>query len=111
MSDKHKSGKKLELYIAGVLSELDSDARPTKGSGARNEIADVLNKYFYIEAKHRGTENITVKRSVWKKLNSQMPIGSLKVPTYWIENKHKERWVVLDIKDFIRLVVQAYEND
>jgi len=102
------SGKKLENYIAGVLCELDKYSRPTKGSGAHKEIADILNEFFYIEAKHRGTENITIKRKVWKKLLASLPIGTLKIPVYWLENMHEEKFVVMGAKDFIRLVLLAY---
>ena len=97
-------GRKLEAFISDYLKEIDKTAKPTKNSGASTQIADVLNKYFYIEAKKRNTENITIKHKVWNKLLGEMPVGSLKIPLYINQNIHNETLVTLDIKDFISLL-------
>lgn len=101
-------GNKLEKFIADYLKEIDSTAKPTKNSGASTQIADVLNRYFYIEAKKRNTDNITIKHRVWEKLCSEIPLQSLKIPLYISQNKHNDTLVTMDIKDFIRIVKETY---
>ena len=101
-------GRKLEDYVADYLKELDPKARPTKGSGSQNEIADVLNKYFYIECKYRETDSITVKKDVWEKLCNEIKVGSLKTPAYILENKDHMKWVMLEFKDFMSLIRRVY---
>lgn len=104
-------GKKLEKFVATLLEDIDSKCRPTKASGASTEISDVLSKYFYIECKKRDTADITVKSKVWRKLCSEIPIGSQKVPLYILQNKENETFVVLDIKDFVRMITQIYKGE
>ena len=104
-------GKKLEKFIADYLKAIDSTARPTKNSGASTQIADVLNKYFFIEAKKRNTENITIKSKVWRKLCNEIPVGSLKIPLYINQNIHNETFVTLDLKDFIQIVKEIYGKE
>jgi hypothetical protein len=106
----HKIGRKLENFICEYLKEIDVSAKPTKASGASTQIADILNSYFYIEAKKRNTDNITIKEKVWSKLCSEIPQQSLKTPLYIIQNKHNTTLVSLDLKDFIRLI-KPYFNE
>lgn len=101
-------GHKLERFIADYLKEIDSTAKPTKNSGASTQIADILNKYFFIEAKKRNTENITIKAKVWDKLCNEIPVGSLKIPLYINQNVHNETLVTLDLKDFVSLLKEIY---
>jgi Holliday junction resolvase len=102
-------GRKLESFVADYLKEIDSTARPTKNSGASNQIADILNLYFYIECKKRNTENITIKSKTWRKLCNEIPVGSTKIPLYINSNVHNETFVSLDIKDFINILKQIYK--
>lgn len=101
-------GNKLEKFISDYLKEIDNTAKPTKNSGASTQIADILCKYFYIEAKKRNTENIIIKHKTWNKLQSDIPVGSLKIPLYINQNMHNETLVTLNIKDFVRLLKEIY---
>lgn len=103
-----KVGKKLESFISGMFECVDPKSRPTVGSGSKLEIGDVVSKYFYVEAKVRNTKDITLKKKVWDKLCSEIPIGSQKIPLYILENISKDRFVVLDIKDFTRMIGELY---
>ena len=102
MNSKEK-GIQLEKFVSGLFKDIDKKARPTKASGACNEVGDVLNSLFYIEAKFRNTKNITLQTKVWQKLCADVPFHSLKMPLYILQNKNKETWAVLDIKDLIKL--------
>jgi hypothetical protein len=101
-------GRKLESFISDYLKEIDSTAKPTKNSGASTQIADILNKYFFIEAKKRNTDNIIIKHKIWNKLQGEIPVGSLKIPLYINQNIHNETLVTLDIKDFIQILKETY---
>ncbi len=103
-----KVGKKLETYVSAMLEAVDPRSRPTVGSGSKTEISDIVNKYFYIECKKRNTKDITLKKQVWDKLCSEIPVGSLKTPLYILENLSQDRFVVLDIKDFVRMIGELY---
>ena len=110
----HKIGKKLEKFVSDYLKVVDNKAKPTKASGASTQIGDILNKYFFVECKKRYTENITVKSKVWQKLCSEIPLESLKIPLYVLQNAKNETFAVLDLKDFIELIkvyYQKYEED
>jgi hypothetical protein len=106
----HKIGRKLENFICEYLKEIDSLAKPTKASGASTQIADILNKHFYVEAKKRNTENITIKHKVWHKLCSEIPLGTLKTPLYITQNLHNDTLVSLELKDFVRLIKPYFQN-
>lgn len=101
-------GHKLERFIADYLKVIDSTAKPTKNSGASTQIADILNKYFFIEAKKRNTQNVTIKSKTWRKLCNEIPVGSLKIPLYINQNMDNETFVTLDLKDFIQLVKEKH---
>lgn len=104
----HKIGRKLENFITEYLKEIDTKAKPTKGSGNSTQIADILNQHFFIEAKKRNTKNITIKKSVWDKLCGEIPIGSLKTPLYINQNESEDTLVTLELKDFIRLIIPYF---
>lgn len=103
-----ETGKKLENYVSAILNEIDPKSRPTIGSGSKKEISDIVNEYFYVECKKRNTKDITLKKKVWDKLCAEIPIGSQKIPLYILENESKDRFVVLDIKDFARMIGELY---
>ena len=109
--NSREKGHKLEKYVAALLQEVDSRCRPTRGSGAGNEISDIVSKYFYVECKKRDTKDITVKKDVWDKLCSEIPIGSIKTPIYILENQAEDKFVLMDIKDFIRMVKELYATE
>ena len=98
----------LELYVADKLKKIDKYARPTKASGASTEIGDILNKFFFIECKMRNTKSVTIRRDVWYKLLSELPMKTKKIPLYALENKHKDRFMALDLDDFFRMVYTIY---
>lgn len=103
-----KIGKKLESYVAECMKVIDPKSRPTIGSGSKSEISDIVNQFFYVECKKRNTRDITLKKQVWDKLCSEIPTGSLKVPLYVLENESGDKYAVLDLKDFIRMVAELY---
>jgi hypothetical protein len=101
-----KIGRELEDYIACLLEDIDPKSRPTIGSGSGKEISDILNKKFYVECKKRNTKSITIQPKVWNKLCSEVPVGSLKIPIYVLENVDSQKWIVMDIKDFITIITE-----
>jgi len=110
MMNSREKGKKLEKFVATLLEDIDSKCRPTKASGASNEISDILSKYFFIECKKRNTANITVNSKTWQKLCSDIPMGSQKIPLYILQNKENETFVVLGINDFINILKEKNEK-
>ena len=109
MKSKREIGKELEILVADRLSEVLNDItiKPTKASGASTQLGDILNKDFIIECKKRNTKNITINENVWDKLLAELPIDSLRIPLYILENKNKKRWVVLDFNDFCTLIKEG----
>lgn len=106
MSQKNNS---LEVYIANKLKKLDKYARPTRGSGAAREVEDAYNKLFVIEAKQKHTkENIVLDYKIWKKLVGNVPIGSLRIPFYVTENKHMDKFAIVDLDTFFQILYKAY---
>jgi hypothetical protein len=102
----------LEVYIAEKLKRLDKWARPTRGSGASNEVEDTYNKFFVIEAKQKLTkENIILERKIWKKLINNVPIGSNRVPFYVMENKQNEKFAIIDLDTFFEILYKAYQEE
>lgn len=99
-----KVGKKLENYVLEILQKTDSTAKLTNNSGAVSNNGDIQHKDFVCECKKRNTENVTIDRKVWRKVCSQIKIGSLKTPVLFLENMHNERFVVLELNDFARLI-------
>lgn len=104
--DRRKQGQKLEEYVALRLQEVlkDNSIHPTKASGASTQLGDILCSRFLIECKQRTTKDIVVKEDVWNKLVAELPLGSVRIPLYILENKNKKRWAVLDVEDFFRLI-------
>lgn len=99
-------GKKLENYIAEKFKEIGyKNARPSNGSGQCGSVGDISGvEDFAVEAKLRNTKDITIKQDVWDKLVNEIPLSSERVPLYILENKNRRRWVVLDVKDFFKLI-------
>lgn len=102
-------GQKLEIFVAERFKEIlkDSSIRPTKASsgGVRNtESGDVLNSKFEIECKNWNEKNIFFSLEVWNKLCNSLPLGSTKIPLYIIEHQEKERFVLLTLEDFLRIL-------
>ena len=104
--DKRKIGKKLEEYVSQRLAEAlnDSSIRPTKNSGASTQLADILSRQYIVECKKRNTKNITIKEDVWNKLCAEVPINSLRIPVYVLENINHKRWLVVDFEDFCHII-------
>jgi len=100
-----RKGFSLEEYVARKLKDIDRYAKPTKNSGASGSIGDVSNRYFFVECKQRLTkDNIILQRSVWRKHINSLPINTHKLPIAVIENKHNERFVIMNIDDFFDIV-------
>lgn len=89
-------GKYLEDFVVEMLGA----KRRTKNSGANDEVGDILHPNYYMELKKRNTKTITIDPKVWRKLCNQIPVGSLKIPLYILQNVDKETFVVLSLKDF-----------
>ena len=101
---------KLEEWIAEKLKPIDKYARPTRGSGAGNEIGDISNALFYVECKIKGTkENIIIDyKNEWKKLLDDLPINTTKTPLIATENKEGERFITLKAEDFFEILYLLY---
>ncbi len=108
--NRKEVGNKLELYVSELFKRIYQYARPTKSSGARGESGDVQQPYFVVECKYRNTENITLKEKVWKKLNSEIPINSRRLPLYILRNKNNYNWAVLKLEDFIDIFNRSLEE-
>ena len=109
MSDTHN---RLEEYLVAKLQELgDKTARKSAGSGCGNDIADVVCKDFYIEAKINATrDNIIVRyKEEWLKLLSEIPLNTHKIPMIAKENKQGDRFITIEAEDFFRLIRGLYE--
>ena len=79
--------------------------RPTKASGACNEIGDVYSDDYYVECKEKHTKScFTLTRKEWLKLQAQTPVTIPKVPIWVIENKFGEKVVIMNIEDFLRRI-------
>lgn len=104
MKNTRKTGKKLENYVCGSLSKTDKKCKLTNNSGAVSNNGDIVHKNFVIECKKRNVENVKIDRKVWFKLCSQIRLDTLKIPLLILENAHNEKWAVLDLKDFLRLI-------
>lgn len=104
--NKREIGKKLEYYVSEKLSEVldDNTIKPTKNSGASTQLGDVLCKDFLIECKKRNTSSITINEKVWNKLISKVPLGSIRIPLYVLENKNGKKWVCLYFDDFCNIL-------
>ncbi len=97
-------GKELENLIVAYFLEIDPTTRLSKASGALLDVADVVTRGFYIEAKKRSSQSLTIEKKVWRKLNNKIPIGSPKIPLLIMQNIDKDTFVVLNIKDFINIL-------
>ena len=104
MKNTRKIGKKLENFACGSLSKTDKNCRLTNNSGAVSNNGDIKHKDFVIECKKRNVENVKVDRKVWLKLCSQIRPDTFKTPLLILENSHNEKWAVLDLKDFLRII-------
>jgi hypothetical protein len=113
MKNTREVGRVLEEYILSLIKQLDPKARLSKNSGANNDIADIISKYFYTECKRQLTNrNAIIKQDEWEKLNKKIIIGSLKIPIMAIENNAGSRFLVIAPEDFFRickkLIVEGY---
>lgn len=111
MKTKKQLGNKLEDYIVEKLLSIDKYARRSRASGASNDIGDVVNKFMIVECKYRSVKDITIKKEVWDKLCSEIPLGSSKFPALFLENKHNNRWVVLDCEMFFKLLYKLNKGE
>lgn len=108
MSNKDK-GSKLEKYVASRLEPIYKYSRPTIASGATPvEKGDIKNPYFLIECKNWGTESLSIKSDVWKKVKIEAAHDS-KDPVYVIENKSGIRLAVMDFDDWVAFVFELLE--
>ena len=111
MMNRKDKGKSLEMYLSDVLSSIDPKSRPTKASGACNEIADLFHEHFFAETKNWNCESITFKMKVWDKLCASIPIQSLKTPIYVNQVANGRKFVLIELKDFVRIAVDAYKEE
>ena len=101
---KRDKGKKLENLVLSHFEKLDSKARLSRASGATGDIGDLVTERFFIECKNWNKENVILKMSTWNHLLSQMPMNSNKTPIFIFQNKQDKQFVVLELKDFFRLL-------
>ena len=107
MLDNKDKGTKLEFFVSEKLKEVlqDEFIRPTKasGGGQRNsEIGDILSKDFFVECKNN--KNNWFRKSIWTKLINSLPMGTLKIPLYIIEDDIEGKLIMLSFSDFIKLL-------
>ena len=108
---KKEFGRELEQDIANAFEQYGFKARLTKGSGNKGSKGDVqVENLFVIEAKNRNTKDITVKADIWKKLKSEIPLHSPRVPLYVLRNTNQDTLVVLDLKDFLNILISNGEK-
>lgn len=106
---KREVGGKLEKYAVSYLQEIDPKTKQSNNSGAVSNNSDIINSKFKIECKKRNKKNLVIDIKVWKKLNNQINIGSLKIPMLILENIDKETFAVLNLKDLILLLKDTNE--
>lgn len=103
----HEIGRQLENYIVEKFAEIGYKfARRSPGSGNKGSVADIngVNE-FAVECKNdTKNKNITIKENVWNKLILEIPLHSVRIPLYALQNKNKKRWVCLDVEDFFKLI-------
>jgi len=105
---------KLELWVTSMLQKIDKKARPSKASGASTENYDIQTEIpLAIECKIQGTKkNPIINLITWDKLLEEIPLRSKRVPILFIQNKHGDRFAILDAKDFFNeYIYPNYENE
>jgi hypothetical protein len=106
MSDRKN---KLELYVAARLEPTYKYSRPTIASGATPvEKGDIKNPYFSIECKDWNTDSFSIKNDVWYTIKSQAA-RDRKDPVYIVENKHGNRLAIMDLDDWVNLVIELVD--
>jgi len=113
MKTRKEYGTELEQYTANKFKELGYKfARPSKGSGNGNESGDIaqIEGICHVECKHINKPNITIKETVWKKTNAEIPLHSKKIPMYVLQNGSDTRLVCLDIDDFFKILKEYVKN-
>jgi Holliday junction resolvase len=105
--------KKFEEYLVGKLLCIDKYAKRTPGSGNKGIKGDVDNKYLLIEAKYTDKKSISLKRDIWKKLLSELPLHSSRIPMYALKDGEGNKWAVLDLDDFLDMFIELtkYRED
>ena len=109
MSERNNS---LELYIVEKLKELNINARPTKASGAGNELLDILNTMFYVECRQNLTkENFIIQRKKdWLGSLQKLPVDSQKELLIVKENQYGEKIVAMEAESFFRMLHKLLEE-
>lgn len=110
---RNNPGSKLEKYIAQKLRKIgDTNARITRGSGNHTEIGDINSNWFYIECKEKHSKkNIIMDYNKdYLKLINNMPTKSLKEAFVVIENSMRERFVVMGVEAFFRIISKGEDN-
>ena len=97
-------GLELEKLVVAYFKDIDAKTRLSRASGALMDVADIVNKEFYIECKKRDTANLTINIKVWSKLCNKIPIGSMKTPLLILQNNDNDIFVVCNIQDFVRII-------
>lgn len=103
--------KQFQDYIAGRLQSIDPNARSSKGSGNKGEIADINNKYLAIECKQTEKKSISLEREVWLKLCSEVPLHSKRIPMYALQDGEGNKWAVLDLDTFLDIFIDHVYYD
>ena len=111
MITNREKGKCLENMVSALLEHLDKYVRPSKASGACNEIGDISNNLkLKIECKYRNTINSKIDKKVWNKLYSSLPSFE-HTPVLMLQDKEEDIFAVLGINDFIRILGGFLENE
>ena len=100
---------RLEDYVAEKLKTIYKYSRPTIGSGSTPvEKGDIKNPYFAIECKDWNTASFSIKDDVWYKIRSEAA-SEYKDAVYIVENSKGNRVAVMDLDDWISLVIEVCE--
>ena len=97
------------MYVAARLEPIYKYSRPTMASGATPvEKGDVKNPYFCIECKEWNTNSLSIKNDVWRKIRVEAAY-EMKDAVYIIENKSGNRIAVMDLEDWINIVIELVQ--
>jgi len=103
-----KDWEKLEVYIAERLKEVDPRCKRQKGSGNGMCKGDIkTNLPLHIECKQRSTKDIKISIETFEKLKSEIPLHCNKLPVLALENKDGKRYAVLELDDFLEIIIDV----
>lgn len=109
MKSNKEKGDELERYIVSLLEEVFPKVKQSIGSGNSKFKGDIHGtKGWRWECKKRNTDNCIIQRKWWLKLLKELNVYNQETPVLILQNKHKETFACLEIKDFIKLLKERH---